>query len=76
MPVPDADPNCVQCLALIVKWHEQMEENENLRQRFHRLVWKIEKLQSKVRKLKRSMAIAEQMLERQDAVIDTLANSA
>ena len=75
MIAPDSAPDCIHCLTHLVQWQKQMEENENLRQRFDRLVYKINKLNSKRRKLRRSLAIAHELLDRQETLIDTLANN-
>ena len=75
MITPDSAPDCIHCLTHLVQWQKQMEENEDLQQRFERLIYKIKKLSSTRRKLRRSLAIAHELLDRQEALIETLANN-
>ena len=75
MRIPVSTPDCIHCLTHLVQWQKQMEENEDLRQRFERLIYKINKLNSQRRKLRRSLAIAHEMIDRQEALIETLANT-
>ena len=71
---PESAHDCVQCIAHLVQWQKQMEENEDLRQKFLRIIYKLEKLKDKVKKLKRALANAHELLDRQETLIDTLAN--
>ena len=75
MRIPVSTPDCIHCLTHLVQWQKQMEENEDLRRRFERLIYKINKLNSQRRKLRRSLAIAHEMIDRQEALIETLANT-
>lgn len=75
MRIPVSTPDCIHCLTHLVQWQKQMEENEDLRRRFERLIYKINKLNNQRRKLRRSLAIAHEMIDRQEALIETLANT-
>ena len=72
---PESAPDCMHCIAHLVQWQKQMEENEDLRRKFLRIVYKLDKLKEKIRKLKSSLANAHELLDRQETLIDTLAHT-
>lgn len=72
---PESAQDCVQCIAHIVQWQKLMEENEDISRKFLRIVYKLDKLKNKIKRLKRALANAHELLDRQETLIDTLANT-